>query len=142
MVIYMGGCCVVAVRVEQVRASRSASSLGLESLYQPAKEKLLSSTPGLYGSASAAELGGFGFDGNASTKSRTRSRSRSRKRKMMSLRIVIMIRVARPRPSGTRYSRKRESVWARLRHVSLCKPKTAMARKNLNLLIGFKYLII
>ena len=61
----------------QVRASRSASSIGLESLYQPGKEKLLSSTS-LYGgtplaSASAAELGGFGFaDGNAA-KSRAKS---------------------------------------------------------------------
>lgn len=62
----------------QVRASRSASSIGLESLYQPGKEKLLGSTS-LYGgaplgaSASAAELGGFGFgDGNAA-KSRAKS---------------------------------------------------------------------
>ena len=65
--------------IARVRASRSASSLGLESLYQPAKEKLLSSTALYSGSslgtsASAAELGAFGFDGNAS-RSRPTSKS-------------------------------------------------------------------
>eukprot|EP01046_Picozoa_sp_COSAG06_P015180 COSAG06_NODE_965_length_11299_cov_14.725536_1_plen_693_part_00 len=63
--------------IARVRASRSAGNIGLESLYQPAKEKLLSSTA-LYGgqlgtSASATELGGFGFD-TASTKSKSARR--------------------------------------------------------------------
>ena len=52
--------------IARVRASRSAGNIGMDSLYQPQKEKLLSSAA-LYGgqlgqSASATELGGFGFE--------------------------------------------------------------------------------